>query len=369
MCAAGNMPPGDDIAENGRSELSLGPVMLDVAGTSLSVEERELLRQPAVGGVILFSRNFTSPEQVAALVADIHGLRTPRLLVAVDQEGGRVQRFRDGFTRLPPVRRLGELFDRDPRRARELAELSGWLMAAELRAVGVDISFAPVLDLDHGVSTVIGDRAFHRSPEVVAELAQAYQRGMAEAGMAATGKHFPGHGAVTADSHHELPIDERPYAELAFADLLPFERLAHLGMKAMMAAHVIYRDCDARAAGFSPFWLRSVLRERFGFQGVIFSDDLSMEAAACIGDHVARARAALAAGCDMVLVCNAPAAARLVVTDLKDYHDPAAMMRLVRLHGAREATGLGLLRAREEWRVAVRQVQSYDPEPLLDMDL
>jgi beta-N-acetylhexosaminidase len=343
--------------------------MLDVAGTVLSEEERKLLRQPAVGGVILFSRNFVSPEQVADLVADIHALRSPRLLVAVDQEGGRVQRFRDGFTRLPPVRRLGELYDRDPRRALQLAEVTGWLMAAELRAVGIDISFAPVLDLDHGVSTVIGDRAFHRQPEIVAELAQAYQRGMREAGMAATGKHFPGHGAVLADSHHELPIDERPFAELEFADLLPFERLAHQDMKAMMIAHVIYRSCDPHAAGFSPFWLRTVLRERLGFQGVIFSDDLNMAAAQCAGDYPQRARAALAAGCDMVLVCNAPEQARRVAESLQGYHDPAAMMRLVRLHGSGDASGPEALRASEMWRRAVESVRSYDVEPLLDMDL
>ena len=349
--------------------MSLGPLMLDVAGTSLSEEERTLLRQPAVGGVILFSRNFVSPEQVAALVADIHALRSPRLLVAVDQEGGRVQRFRDGFTRLPPVRRLGELFDHDPRRALQLAEVTGWLMAAELRAVGIDISFAPVLDLDYGISTVIGDRAFHRQPEAVAQLAQAYQRGMREAGMAATGKHFPGHGAVLADSHYELPVDERPFEELEFADLLPFERLARQGMKAMMAAHVIYRHCDPRAAGFSPFWLRGILRDRFGFQGVIFSDDLNMQAAACAGDYPARARAALAAGCDMVLVCNAREQARQVVAELRDYHDPAAMMRLVRLHGSGEETGLQALRDGAAWRRAVESVQSYDAEPLLDMDL
>ena len=349
--------------------MSLGPVMLDIAGAALSVEERELLRQPAVGGVILFSRNFVSPEQVAGLVAEIHALRSPPLLVAVDQEGGRVQRFRDGFTRLPPLRRLGEVHDREPRRARQLAELSGWLMAAELRAVGVDLSFAPVLDLDYGVSTVIGDRAFHRKPEVVADLAQAYQRGMQAAGMAATGKHFPGHGAVVADSHHELPIDERRFEEMEFADLLPFERLAHQGMKAMMAAHVIYRNCDPRAAGFSPFWLHGVLRERCGFQGAIFSDDLHMAAAACAGDHPARARAALTAGCDMVLVCNAPEAARAVVDDLRDHHAPASMMRLARLHGVGEAIGLPALQARSEWQLAVEAVRGYDPEPLLDMDL
>lgn len=349
--------------------MSLGPVMLDVAGTALSGEERELLRQPAVGGVILFSRNFESPEQVSALVAEIHALRSPRLLVAADQEGGRVQRFRDGFTRLPPLRRLGEQYDRDPRRARQLAEVTGWLMAAELRAIGIDLSFAPVLDLDYGVSTVIGDRAFHRKPEAVADLAQAYQRGMQTAGMAATGKHFPGHGAVAADSHHELPVDERSLAELEFADLLPFERLVHQGMKALMIAHVIYRQCDALAAGFSPFWLRTMLRGRFGFQGAIFSDDLHMAAAACAGDYPDRARAALAAGCDMVLVCNAPEQARRVVAELRDHHDPAAMMRLVRLHGGGEETGLAALQAREEWRLAVEAVRSYDPEPLLDMDL
>ena len=349
--------------------MSLGPLMLDVAGTALSEEERTLLRRPAVGGVILFSRNFISPEQVTTLVAEIHALRSPRLLVAVDQEGGRVQRFRDGFTRLPPLRRLGEQYDRDPRRALQLAEVSGWLMAAELRAVGIDISFAPVLDLDYGISTVIGDRAFHHQPEAVAELAQAYQRGMQEAGMAATGKHFPGHGAVLADSHHELPVDERPFAELEFADLLPFERLAHQGMKAMMAAHVVYRHCDPLAAGFSPFWLRTVLRARLGFQGVIFSDDLNMAAAGCAGDYPARARAALAAGCDMVLVCNAPEQARQVAAELQDYHDPAAMMRLVRLHGGGGASGLEALRASEPWRRAVDLIRSYDIEPLLDMDL
>ncbi len=349
--------------------MSLGPVMVDVAGTSLTDEEREFLRQPAVGGVILFGRNFASPEQVHELVMDIHALRSPRLLVAVDQEGGRVQRFRDGFTRLPAVRHLGEVYDRDPRQAKQLAETSGWLMAAELRAVGVDISFAPVLDLDYGVSTVIGDRAFHRKPEAVVELAQAYQKGMLRAGMAATGKHFPGHGAVVADSHHELPVDERGFEELAFADLVPFERLAHQGMKAMMAAHVIYRDCDAEAAGFSRFWLKRILRERIGFQGMIFSDDLSMAAAECGGDYPERAQAALAAGCDMVLVCNAPEQARRVVRKLRDYHDPATMMRLVRLHGSGNDVGLQSLQAGEAWRTAVAEVRSYDSEPLLDMDL
>ncbi len=225
--------------------MALGPVMLGVEGLELSAEERELLRHPQVGGVILFTRNYHSPAQVAALVAAIHALRQPRLLVAVDHEGGRVQRFREGFTRLPAVRRLGEIYDQERMRAKQLARVSGWLMAAELRAVGVDFSFAPVLDLDHGVSGVIGDRAFHHDPEAVADLAHAYMSGMQKAGMEAVGKHFPGHGGVAADSHHELPIDPRPYEALADADLLAFERMIHYGLAALMPAHVRYPAVDA----------------------------------------------------------------------------------------------------------------------------
>jgi len=247
----------------------LGPVMVDLQGEALTGEERELLRHPAVGGVILFSRNFSSPEQLEELVRGIHALREPHLLVAVDQEGGRVQRFREGFSLLPPVRRFGELHDRTPGAAREAARLAGWLMASELRAVGVDFSFAPVLDLDHGVSCVIGDRAFHSDPKVVARLARAWLAGMRDAGMAATGKHFPGHGAVVADSHVDVPVDERRIEE--------------------------------------------VLRGRLGFQGAVFSDDLGMAGAAVAGDIIARAEAALAAGCDMILVCNDPEGAGMVV--------------------------------------------------------
>jgi beta-N-acetylhexosaminidase len=210
--------------------MTLGPLMLDVAGCELCAEDRELLQHPAVGGVILFTRNYESPQQVRALVDEIHALRDPRLLVAVDQEGGRVQRFRDGFTHLPPLACLGRIYDTDRPRAKHLARVTGWLMASELRAVGVDISFAPVLDLDYGVSTVIGNRALHRRPEIVAELAAAYQGGMHDAGMAATGKHFPGHGAVAADSHVDLPVDERRFEDIEQWDMVPFRRMIDAGI-------------------------------------------------------------------------------------------------------------------------------------------
>jgi len=335
--------------------MPLGPVMLDLAGLEISPVERELLRHPAVGGVILFTRNYASADQVAMLVAEIHRLREPRLLVAVDHEGGRVQRFREGFTALPAVRQLGALYDSDRKRAKRLAETHGWLMAAEVRAVGIDFSFAPVLDLDRGVSTIIGDRAFHSDPERVADLAHSYMSGMARAGMAATGKHFPGHGAVAADSHIAIPVDERRYEDIYAEDILPFERMIHFGLAAVMPAHVIYPRVDPHPAGFSPFWMQEVLRKRLDFQGVIFSDDLSMEGASVAGGYVERAHAALNAGCDMALVCNNPEAAAQVVEALVDHHSPASHARLLRMRG-RTAPDRLQLQQTAAWQQAVQAV-------------
>lgn len=344
--------------------MSLGPVMLDLAGVQLLPEERELLRHPLVGGVILFSRNYETPEQVAGLVASIHALRNPRLLVAVDHEGGPVQRFREGFTRLPAARRLGEIHGRDPDRAVHLAQVCGWLLASELRAVGVDFSFAPVLDLYRGVSKVIGERAYHRHPDVVARLARAAMKGMHEAGMGAVGKHFPGHGSVEADSHLSLPLDTRPFQDIQVGDLLAFERMLHFGLPAVMPAHVVYPQVDSLPAGFSRFWLHDVLRSRLGFQGAIFSDDLSMAGAAVMGAYAERARAALAAGCDMVLACNDREGAIQAVEGLDGPADPVAMARLARMHGRHEIDRVALLRSRR-WREAVRAVAGIEAEPEL----
>jgi beta-N-acetylhexosaminidase len=286
--------------------MRLGPVMVDVAGLELTPDDIERLQHPQVGGVILFARNFAAPLQLIQLAHSIRELRAPQLLIGVDHEGGRVQRFRHGFTAIPPMTELGKLWDRDPAQALAAARGCGFVIASELQAHGVDFSFTPVLDVDYGESSVIGDRALHHDPHTVAVLAEALQAGLNAAGMSSVGKHFPGHGYVRADSHHEVPIDERTLSEISASDLLPFQRLARSGMGAMMPAHVIYPKVDSRAAGFSSVWLQRILREKLGFEGLIFSDDLSMEGASTAGGVMARANAALNAGCDMVLLCNDP---------------------------------------------------------------
>jgi len=287
-----------------------GPVMLDVVGCELTPADRDRLLHPLTGGVILFSRNFTDCAQLRALTAQIRALRSPALLIAVDHEGGRVQRFREGFTAIPAMRTLGELWDRDVAAAAVEAERLGTILARELRAHAIDFSFTPVLDLDFGSRSVIGDRALHGNPNAVAHLASCLRRGLRAGGCAAVGKHFPGHGFVVADSHVDIPVDERPLSALLADDLIPFAALAREGLEAVMPAHVVYPQVDAQQpAGFSRIWLQDILRGRLGFDGMIFSDDLGMAGAHAAGDIVARADAAITAGCDMVLTCNDPTAA------------------------------------------------------------
>jgi beta-N-acetylhexosaminidase len=317
--------------------VSLGPLMVDIAGTELSAEDIRVLAHPLVGSVILFSRNYSSPRQVAALTASIRALRTPHLLIAVDQEGGRVQRFREGFTRLPAARLLGRRFDEDRRSGLDLAQSVGWLMAGELRAVGVDFSFAPCVDLDYRVSEIIGDRAFHSDPDSVAALAVATMSGMREAGMAAVAKHFPGHGAVVADSHVTLPVDRREFADLE-ADIRPYRPLNDNNLAGIMAAHVVFPAVDALPASLSKHWIDGVLRGELKFHGCVFADDLSMAGAAAFGDVVARAALALGAGCDVLPICNDRQSVELVLGRLgADVGSAASQARLVRMRARGEA--------------------------------
>lgn len=282
---------------------SIAPVvMIDVDGTQLVDEDKALLRHPAVGGLILFTRNYEDPQQLRYLVQSIRAER-PEILIAVDHEGGRVQRFREGFITLPPMAVLGKHYQEAPQAALSGATLVGQLMAAELVDLGIDISFAPVLDVDAGISTIIGDRSFHKDPQVVTLLASAFIDGMQLAGMAATGKHFPGHGSVVADSHLELPVDPRALAEIKAHDMVPFVALADR-LQGIMPAHIVYPEVDTQPAGFSQYWLQTILRQELGFHGIIFSDDLGMEGAAQVGGYAERAEAAFTAGCDMVLACN-----------------------------------------------------------------
>jgi beta-N-acetylhexosaminidase len=340
------------------TELPRGRIIADIEGGSLSLDERQLLRHPQVGGVILFSRNFESVGQLAELTDEIHALRSPPLLIAVDHEGGRVQRFRDGFAAIPPMRVLGRLWDHDEEQALHAARSCGMVLAAELRACGVDLSFAPVLDLDHGPSGVIGDRAFHRGPEAVAALAAALVRGLRDAGMASCGKHFPGHGFVAADSHVDTPVDGRSLEEIERDDLIPFRRLVAAGLAAVMPAHVVYPAVDAAPAGFSSVWL-DYLRRHLGFAGMIFSDDLSMEGARAFGGVVERGVAALDAGCDMLLLCNAPDDLRVLVEGFARAGTSAVSTpRIDALFLPPPAISLSDLSRHEWYRLALSQVHA-----------
>jgi beta-N-acetylhexosaminidase len=346
--------------------MTLGPLMIDVQGLQLSADEAERLRNPLVGGVILFSRNYDNRDQLRSLTAGIRAARDPPLLIAVDQEGGRVQRFRSDFTALPAPRWLGHEHDLDADRARHLAFACGWLMASELLDVGVDFSFAPCVDLDWGVSEVIGDRALHPDPETVAALALSWMQGMRAAGMAAVAKHFPGHGAVAADSHHELPEDRRSLVEIR-EDMAPYQRLIDHGLAGVMAAHVRYPQVDAQIASLSSCWLQRELRGTLGFQGAIFTDDLSMAGARVAGTVPERVGAALAAGADMALVCNDPQAAAAVIETLSGYRQPASHARLVAMRGHPARAHPDDLRDRPEWRRASAQLAAALGRPAFEL--
>lgn len=327
--------------------LSIGPVMIDIEGQSLSALDSEKIAHPNTGALILFSRNFENPEQITSLIKQIRAARNGKILIAVDQEGGRVQRFQNGFTRLPAA----NLYSTAP----GLAETAGWLMAAELLAVGVDFSFAPVLDVDRGISQIIGNRSFSEQPKLAAELASEFRNGMKLAGMAATGKHFPGHGSVALDSHLTLPEDNRDLNTIRQHDLVPFQQLINQGLEAIMPAHVVYPMVDKLPAGFSSIWIQTILRQELGFDGAIFSDDLSMEGAASVGDFSERAGLALQAGCDMLLVCNNSSAAEQVLDSLPIQENPDRQRRLAAMAG-RFSTDRQQLQLTEKWQQSVKQL-------------
>jgi beta-N-acetylhexosaminidase len=340
--------------------------MIDLRGTSLAADEREWLESPLVGGVILFTRNFASREQLTELVAELHAIRQPPLLVTVDHEGGRVQRFREPFFRLPPFRALGRLHDEDPDTALKTASAFGWLMAAELRAVGVDMSFTPCVDRDLGLSEVIGDRAFHSDARVVAALARRFAAGAKRAGMATTAKHFPTHAGARSDSHTEFAVDRRELGELA-DDLLPYHELIANGLAAVMIAHVSFPAVDETPASLSSWWIGTQLRGALGFKGAVITDDVSMVGAAVVGSVAERVRRALAAGCDLVLLCNSPGEVPGVLEALEGYVNPSAQLRLTRLHG-RGGLAWDELHESAAWRKARDAVAPLRARPALELE-
>jgi beta-N-acetylhexosaminidase len=353
---------------DGRSEktVSLGPLMIDLRGTTIATDEREWLESPLVGGVILFTRNFAGVEQLRELVAEIHAVRQPPLLVTVDQEGGRVQRFREPFFRLPPLRALGRLYDEDRDLALKTAGACGWLMAAELRAVGVDMSFTPCVDLDRGLAAVIGDRSLHGEAAAVAVLARRLAAGVRKAGMAITAKHFPTHAGAHSDSHTEFAVDKRELVDLD-DDLRPYRDLIANGLQAVMVAHVSFPAIDDRPASLSSWWINHYLRGELEFKGAVVSDDMSMIGAAVVGPVETRVRLALEAGCDLVLLCNAPEKVPPVLESLQGYVNPAAQLRLTRLHGRGDLTW-NAVHGSAEWQKASALVASLRARPTLELE-
>jgi beta-N-acetylhexosaminidase len=340
--------------------------MIDLKGTAISADEREWLASPLVSGVILFTRNFESREQITRLVAELHAIRNPPLLVTVDHEGGRVQRLREPFFRLPPSRALGRLYDEDRGAALATAEAFGWVMAAELRAVGVDMSFTPCVDLELGLSEVIGDRALHHDARIVAALARRIAAGAKRAGMATTAKHFPSHAGARADSHTEFAVDRREYEALA-DDLLPYRDLIANGLQAVMIAHVSFPSVDETPASLSRWWVEEQLRGVLEFSGAVITDDVSMAGAAVAGSVEERVRRSLDAGCDLVLLCNSPDSVPRVLEAMKGYVNPSAQLRLARLHG-RGGMDWDDLHASAEWRKARDAVAPLCARPALELE-
>ena len=333
---------------------SPGQVFITIAGTSLTTEDRVRLQHPATGGLILFAHNYTSPEQITDLIQQVRAIRSP-LLIATDQEGGRVQRFRAGFTPLPAAATILQHCSQDRQQACQITQTLGWLMAAELRSVGVDFSFAPVLDIEQGLGHVIGNRALATDADTVAQLAQAWMQGARQAGMISVGKHFPGHGGVIPDSHTELPTDRRPLNTLRNHDLYPFRYLIQRGLAAIMPAHIRYPACDRQPAGFSRTWLQTILRQEMQFHGAILSDDLNMQAAvSCYPDPATRAQAACAAGCDAVLICHNPPAADAILAALSYPPSPETVRRLQRLRGQPGSYPLHTLQQQSRWQAAAQ---------------
>lgn len=339
------------------AELNMGPIMLDVASHELSAEEKDVLDHPSVGGVILFTRNFFDLPQLSGLIGEIRSHARHPVLIAVDHEGGRVQRFREGFSRIPAMGSIWQNSQENLAQAEHIATELGWLMAAECQAMDIDVSFAPVLDIN-GNSEVIGDRSFHALPDKLIPLATAFIRGMHAAGMKATGKHFPGHGNVKEDSHIAMPVDKRAALQVFDVDMAVFKAIHEQGLlDAVMPAHVIYPDVDSLPAGFSKVWIREILRGKLGFDGVVFSDDLSMQGAAQLGSYTERATAALSAGCDMALVCNAPQGAIEVLDNLPiGEFDSARTARMMKSSGG----DLNALRSTERHSQALRMLETLD---------